>query len=185
MPTPFPRQAPATRSRCFIALGPDAPTRAWLAELGAGLPPARLHPADLHLTVAFLGTLTADHEAHLHAALTPMAHRLPDLALTSLELWPHPARPRVAVAGFALPDPLRQLVGATRALLRDMALPVEGRPFRPHVTLARFKPGQPAPALPAPAGPFPSARFDTLGLYCTAAPGTGVRYQALFRLDLH
>lgn len=178
------RPAP-NRSRCFIALGPDAPTRRRLEGLAKSLPaPARLHPADLHLTIAFLGALTAECEAGLHDALRPLARRLPDLAFTSLELWPSPARPRVAVAGYALPDGLRQLVAETQAILTGMALPVESRPFRPHVTLARFKHGQPAPSpSPQPAG-VPPARFETLGLYCGAPAGSAVRYAALFRFDL-
>lgn len=186
MPTSSAHDRPtAHHPRCFIALSPDRPTRQRLANLACPLPAtARLHPADLHLTIAFLGNLDAGHEARLRETLRPLARRLPDLDLASLELWPAPSRPRVAVAAYALPDPLRALYDATRTVLIDMALPVESRPFRPHVTLARFKHDQRAPAeLPPPSGE-PPARFDGLGLYCTAPPGSPARYAALFRFDL-
>lgn len=178
---------PATasdHSRCFIALGPDDCTRARLAALGANLPPARLLPADLHLTLAFLGSLTPDHEIRLRAALAPLARALPVLDGESLELWPQPARPRVAVASFSLPAPLRRLVEDTQTIVRGMGLPVEGRPFRPHVTLARFKAGQSMPDLPRPMPAIPPARFGTLGLYASAPAGSELRYAALFRFDL-
>lgn len=171
--------------RSFIALGPDAPTRARLAQAGASLPPARLHAADLHLTIAFLGALTEQQATQLHAALRPLARRLPDLDEQGWALWPGTARPRVAVATFGLPAQLRELVQATQDTLRTMGLPVEDRPYRPHVTLARLGQGRPAPrVLPQPSAPVPAARFDTLGLYCTAAPNAGVRYRALFQLPL-
>jgi len=171
-------------SRCFIALGPDDDTRARLAALGAGLPPAHLLPADLHLTIAFLGSLTPDHEIRLRAAQADLARALPVLDGESLELLPQPARPRVAVASFSLPAPLRRLVEDTQGIVRGMGLPVEGRPFRPHVTLARFKAGQAMPDLPRPMPAIPTARFDTLGLYASAPAGSERRYVALFRFDL-
>ena len=179
MPAP-----PPDRHRCFIALGPAADTRAHLGGLGATLPPARLQPPDLHLTIAFLGGLTADQETQLHAALPSLAHALPALEGASLEFWPQPTRPRVAVVSFALPAPLRRLVADMQAILRDMDLQVETRPFRPHVTLARFKTGQPMPDPPRAAPAIPPARFDTLGLYCSAPSGSATRYAALFRFDL-
>ncbi|VCU71137.1 2',5' RNA ligase family [Pigmentiphaga humi] len=175
--------APLCHPRSFIALAPDAASRARLAEAGTALPPARLLAADLHLTIAFLGALEARQAAALQAALQPLARAIPDLEAAGLTLWPHAARARVAVATFGLPDALRQMVAQTQAVLRAMDLPVEDRPYRPHVTLARFGAGKPAPrALPEIA--LPPMRFETLGLYCSAGPGAGTRYRALFRLPL-
>lgn len=183
--TAMPGRAAPSRLRCFIALGPDPATRKRLAGLALAFPePARLHPADLHLTLAFLGTLTEDHEARLREALHPLARRQPDLSFSSLAIWPTPERPRVAVAEYALTEALRELVRSTQRILGGMALPVETRPFRPHVTLARFKPGQRTLSPPASPTAGPPARFDCLGLYCKAAPGSTVRYTNLFRFDL-
>ncbi|MDH2236485.1 RNA 2',3'-cyclic phosphodiesterase [Pigmentiphaga sp. GD03639] len=174
---------PPSYPRCFIALGPDAATRLDLADRAARLPGTPLRPADLHLTLAFLGGLDAGQADRLAEALGALATAVPPLDSLAFELWPHPAHPRVAVQAYALSDRLRALVAQVQAILRSMDLPVETRPFRPHVTLARFGHDRAVPPIPA-APQAPPAAFDSLGLYCLAARETGLRYQVLYRWAL-
>src|SRR5690606_29007465 len=100
--------------------------------------------ADLHLTLAFLGGLTDLQREELANTLPALAPALPELSFTGVEIWPGPQRARVQVATFALPEALKELVQRLNPLLVDMGLPVDSRPFRPHVTLARFAHGRSA-----------------------------------------
>ena len=54
-------------------------------------------------------------------------------------------RPQVAWAGLAGDvGPLVELAARLAGAARKTGLPVEDRPFRPHLTLGRWRPGQPA-----------------------------------------
>ena len=54
-------------------------------------------------------------------------------------------RPQVAWAGLdGNVDPLVALAGRLADAARSLRLPVEDRPFRPHLTLGRWRPRQPA-----------------------------------------
>jgi 2'-5' RNA ligase len=56
-------------------------------------------------------------------------------------------RPQVAWTGVEGDlDPLVALAGRLTAAARDLGLVVEDRPFRPHLTLGRWRPGRPADA---------------------------------------
>jgi 2'-5' RNA ligase len=124
--------------RWFFALWPDAAARAALAAGAAGLiaPGARAtHPRDLHLTLVFLGQLIPEAlEAAVQAAdslrAAPVALRIDQAGR-----FPHA---RVFWCGPA--DPSSGLLGLYRQLcqaLADRGVPIESRPYRPHITLAR------------------------------------------------
>ena len=140
--------------RAFVALVPPASA---LAELAAALAPLqaadpglRWSPhAQWHLTLAFLGDIDGDglDDGVLPALaerLARAARRHPpmDLALGGggrfgdRVLWT-----RVRVLGRADPDGLRALAGSVRAAARRCGIPVDDRPYRPHLTLARARPG--------------------------------------------
>jgi 2'-5' RNA ligase len=54
-------------------------------------------------------------------------------------------RPQVAWAGLEGDvEPLVELAGRLSAVARTLGLPVEDRPFRPHLTLGRWRPRAPA-----------------------------------------
>jgi len=54
-------------------------------------------------------------------------------------------RPQVAWVGLdGDVRPLVDLAGRLAAAARALGLPVEDRPFRPHLTLGRWRPGRPA-----------------------------------------
>ncbi|MGN6650193.1 2'-5' RNA ligase family protein, partial [Trinickia sp.] len=116
--------------------------------------------------------------------------------------WPSAAHPRLVVVPFADDDGLAELEARVRELVGSLGLPVDDhRPFRPHITLARFarsprsphSPSASAPAREVSAGrvpprvalPFDAAtleavpRFDTLTLYSSTLARPGARYRAL------
>lgn len=169
-----------TWQRCFIALTPSQQARERLASLPVDPKARRVAAPDLHLTLAFLGGLTDLQGNELGELLPALACAMPELSFTGVEIWPGQQRARVQVATFALPDALKELVQRLNAMLVDMGLPVDSRPFRPHVTLARFGHGRTASDIGQDAGPREfTARFDAISLYARAPAHESVRYQAL------
>jgi 2'-5' RNA ligase len=173
--------------RSFLALAPDRATRARLAAVPIRPRSTPTHIDDLHLTLAFIGGIS-DAQRHLLAGALPALAEdigpIPPLAPLGVDAWPSPDRPRVWVALYALPDPLRRLVETVQRLLATADLPVDTRPFRPHVTLARFArgAGQIAPATDIHLDG--AATFHALGLFCRADSPGGARYATLASVPL-
>jgi len=93
------------------------------------------HPADLHVTLAFLGEVEAERRACCEAAAQGIRAAPFHLRLTRVGHWP---RPRILWCGPEVePAPLLPLVGALTEALRPCGLRGERRPYATHVTLAR------------------------------------------------
>jgi 2'-5' RNA ligase len=125
-------------ARLFIALWPTPAVRGALcAEQGRWCWPAgvALAPADnLHLTLHFIGAMPAVRVPDVIQGLT--------LELDAPDVWPN----RCAVwCASQTPTALAVLHGALAQALCALDLPVESRPFRPHVTLARHAAGAAPP----------------------------------------
>ena len=184
--------------RCFIALVPDAATRDALAALPVGPAARRVAVDQLHMTVAFLGSVEPCTGAILAQRLGSVLAPLAAQRAEPSEYWPSAAHPRLVVVPFAVDNGLAELEGRVRALVGAMGLPVDDhRPFRPHITLARFarsarsaRPAREASgglgraALPGAAPPEQATlevipRFDTLTLYSSTLARHGARYRAL------
>jgi 2'-5' RNA ligase len=179
--------------RCFIALVPDAATRDAFVAMPVGRAARRVPVDQLHLTLAFLGTLAEEKGVELAAALPSVVVPLPALNVERLEYWPSRSHPRLAVLAFTASDELAELESRVRALVAGLGLPVDDhRPFRPHVTLARMpreaKPIGPNPLAEANRNPHDdgagaervrSSRFDTLTLYSSTLARHGARYRPL------
>ncbi|RDU95534.1 RNA 2',3'-cyclic phosphodiesterase [Trinickia dinghuensis] len=179
--------------RCFIALVPDAATRDALAALPVGSAARRVLVDQLHMTVAFLGSIAPEKGAMLAGRLgAVVAPLLPQRAERS-EYWPSAAHPRLVVVPFAAGDGLAALEARVRELVAGLGLPVDDhRPFRPHITLARFarsagpareaSVGRASPRAALPPGETTLdvvPRFDTLTLYSSTLARHGARYRAL------
>jgi 2'-5' RNA ligase len=133
--------APAATARLFVGLWPAARARAgvlrWQAacEWPAGARPTP--PERVHLTLHFLGQVERERIAALGRAL--------NLAVPRFELRLH--RAAVWLNGVAVLEPAEGRNDVPTALLalharlgealQGIGLPLETRPFRPHVTLAR------------------------------------------------
>ncbi len=110
-----------------------------IGRLGHGL---RLtSPADLHLTLKFLGETPASQLPAIHDALAHVAGEatLQTVELTSLGAFPDTARPAVLWAGLHPAEGLKQLAAALDRRLEPLGFVPEARPYHPHLTLARVK----------------------------------------------
>lgn len=128
---------PATQ-RLFFALWPDAGVRAALAAVGRA---HALHngravaAANLHMTLAFVGSVDAARRECLEAAAATVVAPALSVCFDRLGFWP---RPRILWAGAsAAPAALGALVEALTAALVPCGHKPDPRPFRAHVTLAR------------------------------------------------
>ena len=182
--------------RLFLALSlPDALQAdlvAATAPLRAAAPPVRwTQPEKLHITVRFLGEQPDDFVERAVAALTPAARhtRALDLALQGLGASPGWGRARVIWLGVVYQPVLELLHHDLEVACMSLGLDVEGRPFRPHLTLARLDPagGPSARAIYLAAralrvrGSFPCASVD---LMQSTADAGGRRYTRLAALPL-
>jgi 2'-5' RNA ligase len=108
-------------------------------------------PDGLHLTLAFFGALPASLVSPLRGAIVAAVDDSPPVAvpLTKIGAFPHAREPRVLWIG---PDDSWYATGAGLALAswhgkitdacRQLGLPGEDRPFRPHLTLGRVRRGE-------------------------------------------
>ncbi|MFI9643300.1 RNA 2',3'-cyclic phosphodiesterase [Micromonospora sp. NPDC051925] len=114
------------------------------AATAAGLDVRLAEPAHLHVTLAFLGEVEVGRLAEVEAALGSAAE-------TARAGWTHPPRLRLGGGGCFGQDrstvlwvdvhgevtALRTLARLIRSELRRAGLPYDGKPFRPHLTVAR------------------------------------------------
>jgi 2'-5' RNA ligase len=95
----------------------------------------------MHITLKFIGEVSADRLAHILAALAPIRLAEPaDIQFRGLRFFPNERRPRVLWCGVAASPNLAGLAASLDRALVLLGIPAESRDFVPHVTLARFKP---------------------------------------------
>ncbi|MDT0275791.1 RNA 2',3'-cyclic phosphodiesterase [Blastococcus goldschmidtiae] len=143
---------PARPARLFFAVDPPAAARTHLQaalEPVHALPgaPRWTDPARWHLTLLFLGAVPRDVLPDLAARAAPAVAATPPmrLRLAHAGRFGPVRRPSVAWAGLdGDVAPLTELAARLGEVARGLELPVEDRPFRPHLTLGRWRPGQPA-----------------------------------------
>ena len=99
----------------------------------------------LHLTLHFIGPVAGERVAELAEALDVPSPGF-ELAFGRAERW---HRGLAVLRPLAVPPALAALHATLADRLRACGLPVEDRPFRAHVTMARDAPG----ARPPAAGP--------------------------------
>jgi 2'-5' RNA ligase len=126
------------RHRVFFALWPDGATRAAISRatrdaVGAsgGRPIAKER---LHITVAFLGELTAAG-LDVARAVPPIAVGPFALVLDALGVWPESKI--LWLAPTVPPAALMELEARLRQALVERGFRAEDRVYRPHMTLAR------------------------------------------------
>lgn len=99
-----------------------------------------------HLTLAFLGEIAEERLAPLVEGLRPRLGAFApfEAVLEGVGAFPDARRPKVVWVGFSRGGPeLQALAEAIRSGLAALGLPVEARPFVPHLTLFRVRgPGE-------------------------------------------
>jgi RNA 2',3'-cyclic 3'-phosphodiesterase len=133
--------------RLFVALWPPPAVRDAIAAWQAAWTwPARttpVKPERLHLTLHFLGDVAAPRVPEVERALGRVPFAAFMLRLREAQTWG---------AGIAVLHPgetpagLRELHTQVGLALADVGLPLEQRPYRPHVTLARRAAGATPPS---------------------------------------
>lgn len=136
--------------RLFLAVSPDAAARGRIDALhvqvertvGDAAPALRwVAPAVAHLTVHFLGEIETTRVSALVAALeSTVPVELFDLTLGSPEVSPRKGPPRVI--WMPVVSGVEQLTQVHRTLGERLAragVPIEPRPFAPHLTIARVR----------------------------------------------
>ena len=133
--------------RLFVAAAiPEAHRRrlaSRLAALAGAAPRARWErPEKLHLTLRFLGEVAPERVEALGAALAAAAAAAAPLTarLTAAGAFPAAGRARVLWLGIEPEAPLARLQAAVEEAVAPFAERAEGRPFHPHLTLARCDP---------------------------------------------
>jgi RNA 2',3'-cyclic 3'-phosphodiesterase len=132
--------------RLFFAIELDDAVRVALhhavAPLRAGEPDlAWVRLEKLHLTMKFLGDVHAEDVERLAVAAGGVAagHRPFELTLGGVGAFPNFRRARVVWMGVESEPRLELLHHDLELACRDAGFEVEGRPFRPHITLARIR----------------------------------------------
>ncbi len=98
-------------------------------------------PASAHLTLKFLGNVPASRVAAIEEALVDAAARSPALRLRldATGTFPERGAPKVLWVGLAgETDGLTALRSRIEEALQPLGFAPEGRPFHPHLTLARM-----------------------------------------------
>lgn len=140
----------AASLRLFLALWPDEAVRRRIAAHrdGWSLPGSRgrMAPQDWHVTLHYIGGVAVERIPAVADGLAVSCAPF-DLVLDQPRVWP---RGLAVVEAAAIPAELAALHAALAASLHRLALPVEQRRFRPHLTLARHAHDAVPPREPEP-----------------------------------
>jgi len=125
--------------RLFFALWPDDEVRArlerWSRELHALCGGRTTRPENLHVTLAFLGSVEETQVAEVERAAGEVAPKAVSLVLDQPGYWKHN---RIAWAGASVvPPELAALVSDLRGALAKSRIGFDAKPFVSHVTLLR------------------------------------------------
>ena len=161
--------------RLFFAVTPNDTDRARLARVAAAIDwgnGRRVASENLHLTLLFVGDVDDRTVARLCSAADSIAGCGFALYLDASGWWRRGGI--VWLAPTTIPLALLHLVEQLREHVAALALPLDARPYRPHVTICRRAPAAPAVS---PAG----ARWllDKFSLLESISAAAGVHYVAV------
>ncbi|HWP36123.1 MAG TPA: RNA 2',3'-cyclic phosphodiesterase [Gemmatimonadales bacterium] len=132
--------------RLFVAvnLPPDLRRALWDAAeplRRRGYPVRWGGPDSLHVTLKFLGETDAAREAEIRRGIDAAVEgaRRFTLSIEGFGVFPSASRPRVIWAGCGAAPPLEILQHRLEQEMERLGFPLEGRAFRPHITLGRAK----------------------------------------------
>ena len=123
---------PALRQAIYAAAAPLRQT---------GLPVKWVAPDGIHVTLKFFGEVAPERLPEMTAALDRAcagARTFP-VEIGGFGAFPDPDRARVIWIGCEAAPPLELLQHAIEREYATLGFPVEGRPFRPHLTLGRAR----------------------------------------------
>lgn len=124
--------------RLFFALWPDDDTRRQCVNLIRTMACKHgraVQPGNLHVTLTFLGNVDAATELLVVEAAAEI--HAPNMVITfdQVDFW---RKPRILCLSSTNPDPsVTSLATSLNAMAAEYGVPVDERPFAPHVTLVR------------------------------------------------
>ncbi len=139
--------------RAFIAIDLPEQIRGelarWQRTFSAICPEARwTRPEGIHLTLKFLGEISAEQVLQVTAALKGVGRIEPfRVEVRGFGFFPNANRPRVFWAGVHAPAGLAALATRVESEMEALGFAREQRDYNPHLTLARFKDPRPQPRL--------------------------------------
>lgn len=168
------------RQRLFFALWPGPSERSelhgCLSLLAADENGRAVEPDNLHLTLAFPGSVNSGIQNCLERAAESIRVAPFDIHLNHFGYWKHP---KVVWYGpDTIPPELARLAAELEGAMRDCGLTPEPRPYRPHVTLLRKAQG-----LPQIAAPEMVWRAEGFVLAVSESSPQGVRYRVIRRWE--
>lgn len=133
--------------RLFLAINVPPKVRHAIAEACAPLRAAApdlawIREPQLHLTVKFLGEQPDELAPRIADAMNAVAarNRVVDVEIGGVGAFPNFRRPRVVWIGVSPEPKLELLHHDVESACESLGLPLDGKPFRPHLTLARVRP---------------------------------------------
>lgn len=144
-------------------------------------------PDGRHLTLAFLGEVADDRVGDVGAAVAEAAagHQPFEAAFDALGGFPSLRRPRVLWVGLGRGgDAMAGLAVSVQRTLEPEGYVPEDRPFRPHLTVARFKTPRTIGELPAVDVPASAFVVADVTVFRSQLHPHGARYIALQRFPL-
>lgn len=156
-----------------------------VSQLRPRMPEVRwVRPEGFHLTLRFLGDATPGQVERVGGALEGAAAACPvsEGAIRGLGAFPDRGQPRILWLGLAVDPSVMALQAACERAAAAAGFAVERRPFKPHLTLGRWRESAKRPSFP-PAD-LGSALLDTLTLFRSDLRPGGAIYTPLRRLAL-
>jgi 2'-5' RNA ligase len=180
------------RPRLFVAI--ELPEGVRTAVHDATAPWRRSLPAfrwtrreALHLTIAFIGSVDADHVTAIGSAVGVAAAALAPVptGLTRFGTFPDRGAARVLWVGLEDPDGGLRRVAKAAAIALEAFLEADGRPYHPHITIGRARRLATVPAA-FHDDQVPSLRWtvDALTLFRSHLGAGAPRYERLGRWNL-
>ncbi|MBW7472639.1 RNA 2',3'-cyclic phosphodiesterase [Marinobacter sp. M216] len=127
-------------ARLFFALEIPAPVKKGLLNVAAPVAGAKWqHASQLHLTLLFLGNVDRESLPEISSALKELPLAGFELEVRGVGCFGRPETPRNVWAGVCPEPPVVALHGILKERLGHLGFHFEKRPFRPHITLARFR----------------------------------------------
>ncbi len=151
--------------------------------------PRKVDPADLHLTLVFLGDCPEPLLEAVHEGCEALKEPSFSLSLQGFGLFGKD-KPHCAWAGVSPSRELVHLQAKLETIARQAGCKIDARKFTPHVTLGRFQPPSPVDAMrleravattPFGAGPWEVAE---LTLWQSHLSPKGTHYRVLARYPL-
>ncbi len=176
--------------RIFLAVDLDESIRSGITHVQGSL--ARegvrgvrwVNPEGVHLTLRFCGEVSPETVERIREALAPGVPHPPfSVGLGGLGTFPPRGAPRVLFVAAREAAMLAEVAAWVEGRVVSAGLPREPRPFHPHLTVGRFRPG--ARPLDRDLLGIPCARdlgplaVDRIVMFRSHLEPSGARYEAL------